>query len=174
MHRRTLLALLLVTPSLFACATPRGATGADPLPAGTPAPTFSLPTLEGTEVELANFQGKVVLLDFWASWCAPCKDAMPVYAHFAEDFGGEVVVVGVSTDEDPAALAASLDAHPVSFTVVHDQTGATAERYGVDTMPTSFIIGRDGTVLYRHRGFVPSDAEDLRARLKQAVEGSGA
>ena len=105
-----------------------------------------------------NLAGKVVLVDFWASWCAPCVRSFPVMDALQKKYGPQgFVVIAVSVDESQSDLDQFVKKHPVSFTVVHDVTQKLVAQADIATMPGSFLIGRNGKVAFVHHGF--NDAE---------------
>lgn len=112
------------------------------------APDFTLPSLDGTETSLSSFRGKVVLLNFWATWCPPCRAEMPsmetLYRTLAPD-GFEIVAVDMQESEDVVRNYITENGH--TFPVLLDRTGATGRTYAVRGIPTSYLIGRDGMVL---------------------------
>lgn len=98
--------------------------------------------------------GKVVLVDFWASWCAPCKASFPMMARLHKDYAARgLVIVAVSVDEKPAAAAAFAKKLAPPFPTVHDRTQKFVNSVVVPTMPTSYLVGRDGRVRFRHEGY---------------------
>lgn len=106
------------------------------------------------EGELPDLQGKVVLVDFWASWCVPCKKSFPVMRELREKFGGRgFVVIAVSLDRKKPAMDAFVKKEAPPFALVRDAKGSLAEALAIDTMPTSFLLGADGKVFALHRGF---------------------
>ncbi len=112
--------------------------------------------------------GKVVLVDFWASWCAPCKASFPALAKLHRELSARgVVVVGVSIDEKPAAAAAFIKRLSPPFVTVHDRDQKLVAQVVVPTMPTSYLVGRDGKVRFIHEGY-HGDATDrlLRQHLE--------
>jgi peroxiredoxin len=116
---------------------------------GKPAPPFSLPTLDGKTMTLADYRGKVVLLNFWASWCAPCREEMPsmqkLYEHFADrDF----VMLTVSLDEERAAVDSFIRELGLTFPVALDPKNDVGSRYGLTGVPETFLIGKTGVVLH--------------------------
>ncbi|MBT4521408.1 MAG: TlpA family protein disulfide reductase [Halieaceae bacterium] len=142
---------------------------------GEPAPPIALPTLPtlpaGEEVRLSNLKGKVVYLDFWASWCGPCRISLPALERIYRDLkeqGLEVLAVGV--DEHKRDALAFLKDFPVSYPVVWDSSGDTPSRYQVPGMPTAFLIDRNGIVREVHIGFRKSDAEALRAKIVELLD----
>ena len=138
---------------------------------GDAAPDFELPELSGNgTVVLADYAGKVVLIDFWASWCAPCRDSLPLLARLhatLADRGFEVLAVNL--DEDPDDARRFLLTYPVGYTVLSDQAGHVAESYGLKTMPTSFLVDRRGIVRYVHEGFHATDIEKIRSQILSAL-----
>ena len=123
--------------------------------------------LAGRSVELKHYRGKVVLVDFWASWCEPCKVAMPFYQELQKQFPEKLVVLGVSMDEDREALQAALKKRPVDFKILHDPSGKIAEYFSVEAMPSSFILDARGRLQFEHRGFVEAD----KARIIKWIQG---
>ena len=126
------------------------------IPAATtvPAPDFDLPTLSGERVRLADFRGKVVLLNFWATWCVPCRTEMPaIEALFQRHREQGLEVVGVNLDKlSPAGVEAFLKEVKVTFRVVLDPSWSTTHAYGVVGLPTTYLIDRKGRVVVREVG----------------------
>jgi thiol-disulfide isomerase/thioredoxin len=143
------------------------ASAAHALAPGDVPPVIDLSDLKGKKVDLASLKGKVVLVDFWASWCGPCKEEMPVLEALNEKFATQgLVIVGVSIDSSPKKMNKFLKGTPVSFRIVHDRKLVVANRYEPETMPTSYFIGRDGKVRYVHEGFDKGDAAGIEERVK--------
>lgn len=133
------------------------------------APVFQLPGREGT-VDLAAFRGKVVYLDFWASWCGPCRASFSWMTNLARTHAADsLVVIAVNLDKERALADAFLVEHPAGFRIAFDPRGRTAEAYKVSAMPTSFVIGRDGTVLLRHAGFDARRTVEVEHRIEEAL-----
>jgi thiol-disulfide isomerase/thioredoxin len=147
---------LLLSLALSCCALSAAAadTAADPL-------------------DLARYRGKVVLLDFWASWCEPCRHSFPwlnaMQARYA-DRG--LVVIGVNVDRERAAADRFLRDVPAAFRIVYDPAGALASRFDLPGMPVSYLIGRDGEVVGQHLGFRNNQSADREAELQQLLEKS--
>jgi len=130
-------------------------------------PDFRLPRAGATggERTLSELRGRVVVVDFWASWCAPCKEAMPFYAKLQADHQEALTGLGVNVDEEEAAFEAAMREAPPAFEVLRDASGKVVEAFGVETMPTSFILDREGEVVMVHHGFVPSDRDLLHQTI---------
>ncbi len=130
---------------------------------------FSLPTRDGT-VTLAGLRGKVVLVDFWASWCGPCRQSFPWLGAVAERYAADgFVVVAINLDKDREAAGTFLQSFSTPFYVAFDPQGKVAEAFGVEAMPSSFLIGRDGLVAFVHPGFELGDTGAVEARIKEAI-----
>jgi peroxiredoxin len=132
-----------------------------------PAPDFELKNAGGEAVSLSSLRGKVVLLDFWASWCEPCKKELPLLAALAKKLKPRgVEVLAVNIDEKRANAEQFLKAHKVVLEVLFDEGGkVAAARYDPPTMPTSFVIDADGVVRHVNSGFEPGDEKKLEKQL---------
>lgn len=124
--------------------------------------------LAGVPGELS---GRVVLVDFWASWCAPCKASFPALDDLQRTYAGRgFTVLAVSVDDDPRKMKDFLAAHPVSFPVVHDARQQLVAAAGIEAMPTSFLIDRAGTIRFAHAGFKPeSTPAELAAEIERLL-----
>lgn len=137
------------------------------LDSGQRLPEIGLTDLAGRKVDVASLQGKVVIVDFLASWCAPCKQELPVLEKLYKKYQGQgLVVVGVSVDEELANLQGLLKQIKVTFPVVHDAGKAVAGRYKPPRMPSSYVVDRKGIVRHVHAGFRSEDAAKLEAEVK--------
>lgn len=155
---------------VLALATAALARASGPVRPGQPAPELRLPKADGTVVSLAGNRGKVVLVDFWASWCGPCKASFPALdALYQElrDRGFEVIAVNV--DERRTDANAFLADKPHTMSVVFDPKGTAPSAYGVTGMPTSFLIGRDGRVRFVHIGYTSKTVEAYRREIEQLL-----
>lgn len=138
--------------------------------AASKAPAIHLPTANG-EMDLAQLQGKVVYLDFWASWCDPCRDSFPWMAEMKEKYGNEgLEVVAVNLDKEKELADKFLDTMKVNFVVAFDASGESAEKYKLRGMPGSYLIGRDGNVQASHLGFNDKDKTQLEAVIKVLLQ----
>jgi peroxiredoxin len=134
---------------------------------GTAAPAFRLPTFDSAApVSLAELRGKVVFVDFWASWCSPCRQSLPLYDKLRSDLAAvDFVVLAIGLDEDVADAKAFLSEHPVKYTTLQDPQGDVAKAFDLKGMPSSYLIDRDGTVRARHVGFEPKDIDVLKKEI---------
>jgi len=139
---------------------------------GDIAPSFVLPDIRGTaSVSLTDYAGKVVYLDFWASWCTPCRQSLPLLSALHVDLtnrGFEVLAIDI--DEDPDDGRRFIETYPVGYTVLSDPDGRVAKRYAVRTMPSSFLIDRSGVVHSVHVGFKEKDMVHIRAQIESLLE----
>ena len=133
------------------------------------APSIKLPTANG-QVDLASLKGKVVYVDFWASWCKPCKQSFPWMNEMKktyQDKGFEVLAVNL--DKERKLADEFLKDMEVSFVVAFDEAGDTATNYGLRGMPSSYMIGRDGKLYASHIGFREKDKEKMEEVIKQLL-----
>lgn len=135
---------------------------------GVQGPDFELPVESGGvgKVALSQLTGKVVLVDFWATWCKPCKASFPEYQRIAAKHPGELVVVAVSVDEQRDGIAAFARDTGAKFLVAWDEGQAVSGAWSPPTMPTAFLLDRAGVVRHVHAGFRDGDAEKLTARIE--------
>jgi thiol-disulfide isomerase/thioredoxin len=142
---------------------------------GDIAPNFQLPAVQDARtgaltLRLLDLRGKVVYLDFWASWCGPCKQSFPWMNEVQARYGArglEIVAVNLDTrSEDARSFLAAL---PPQFRVAFDAQGMTPRQYGIRGMPTSLLLGPDGKVLLVHSGFRPDDKAAVEAGIEQAL-----
>ena len=122
------------------------------------APDFALRAVKsGQVVELSDFEGQVVYLDFWASWCGSCLLSFPAMTDWQARFGGErFTVVAINLDEDRDAAIRFLEGRDIEFPVLVDDSGSTPVAYDLPGLPTSFLIDRQGEIILRHAGFKTS------------------
>lgn len=136
------------------------------LPAGTPAPDFSLPDTAGKSLMLSSLRGQFVYVDFWASWCGPCRQSFPWMNQLSlRTRNASLKIVAVNVDENRADAAAFLRQLPANFTVVYDPAGKVAASYQLPGMPTSFLVGPEGRVRWAHIGFRHDDGANIQAMI---------
>jgi len=136
------------------------------LDAGARLPEIGLTDMRGTRVDAAALKGKVVIVDFWASWCAPCKEEMPVLERLYKKYKARgLVIVGVSVDQELGNVKSFLKQLPVSFNIVHDADHKVAGRFKPPRMPSSYVADRNGIVRHVHAGFRDEDAAKLEAEV---------
>ena len=131
------------------------------------APSFRLPTTHGVAT-LDSLRGKVVLVDFWASWCAPCARSFPWMNALRDSLAGQgFEIVAINLDKEREAADAFLVDHTPRFTVAFDPEGDVAEAYHVAAMPTSFVISRTGTIVLTHAGFDPKKTAEVESVIRK-------
>jgi thiol-disulfide isomerase/thioredoxin len=140
------------------------------LKVGDPSPVFSDFALVPNTLPPTN--GKVVLLDFWASWCAPCKASFPAYSRIDQEFrDAGLVIIAVGVDDKLAAHNAFVEKLKPTFEIVHDSTKSLVKAVNVKSMPTAYLIGRDGKVRSIHVGFFGRKTEvDLRNEIQSLLK----
>jgi thiol-disulfide isomerase/thioredoxin len=137
--------------------------------AGQPAPAFDLPGTSG-QVRLGDMRGKLVYVDFWASWCAPCKQAFPFLNEMQTKYGPRgFQVVGINVDAKRADAERFLTSTPANFTLAFDDKGVTPKAYAVQGMPSSYLVAPDGRVIAVHVGFKDEDRKALEEKIRQAL-----
>ena len=141
---RATLALLLAAPAGLA----------GPLAPAAPAPDFTLRTLEGQKLRLGEQRGQVVLVNFWATWCGPCRQEMPHLNKLYEKYKSSgFVLLGVNVDDDATQAAGVASKLGVKFPVLPDSDKRVSRQYDLSAMPSTVLIDRDGRVRYLHRGY---------------------
>jgi cytochrome c biogenesis protein CcmG/thiol:disulfide interchange protein DsbE len=148
--------MLLLSNSLFA--------------ANTDAPPVDLPTING-KVSLEQLKGKVVYIDFWASWCLPCKKSFPWMHEMKEKYAEKgFEIIAINLDKNKQLADEFLDNVNVNFIVAFDQAGDTASLYQLRGMPSSYLIGRDGKLYAAHTGFRDKDKDELEKLIKNQLQ----
>jgi len=135
-------------------------------------PAFTLPARDGGNLSLEELKGEVVMINFWATWCGPCRQEMPLLEQIQaryEPLG--FTIVGINVEPDSAAAQEWLAKVPVTFPILFDRKNEVAESFGVEGMPSSVFIDRAGNVRYVHRGYRPGDeakyADMIRSLVKE-------
>jgi peroxiredoxin len=136
-----------------------------------PAPDFALPAMDGSELRLSELKGQVVMVNFWATWCGPCRQEMPLLQQLQakyEPLG--FTLVGINVEPDSAGALTWLQKAPVTFPILFDRQNQVAERFGVQGMPSSVFIDRAGKVRHVHRGYQPGDESKYADMVRSLVK----
>jgi len=132
--------------------------------------TSITPIAQAADLDLSAYKGKVVYLDFWASWCTPCRQSFP-WMNELQELNGQrgLVVIAVNVDHDKELADKFLQRFAPQFKIVYDSKGEIAHQYQLKDMPTSFVIGRDGRVRYTHAGFYPNQQATYSAHIEEVL-----
>jgi len=161
----TRLSMLLVCFLSFAVVT-----YADAASVKGQAPNFTLKSLTGKNLKLSEMAGNVVLINFWASWCGPCREEMPLLNDLHKKYEAlGFTVLGVNVEEDVKNARGFLKNFPVDFPVVLDNKNQVSKKYNVIAMPTTVVVDRDGNMRFLHKGYKPGDEEKYRKMVKKLV-----
>jgi peroxiredoxin len=138
--------------------------------AGGSAPAFELTNLAGQPGALSQYKGQVVMVNFWATWCGPCQQEMPLLDQMYKKYKpAGFTLIGVNVDKESPAVKELLARKPVSFPVLLDPANQVSKAYHVDEMPSSVIIDRKGQIRYIHRGYKPGDENEYQDRIRQLI-----
>ncbi len=162
----------ICAPAIFAAVALSGFALAKP---GAKAPNCKLHLLDGkASTSIGQLRGKVLYVDFWASWCVPCKASFPFMNAIDKELAGKgLQVVAINLDEKPEDAKKFLTKHPVRFAIAVKANESCAKEFGVEGMPSSFIVDRSGTIRLVHPGFKPSDAGKLRGVIGKLLSEKG-
>jgi len=139
-------------------------------PTGSPAPQFTLGSRAGQNVSLAQYKGQVVMLNFWASWCGPCRQEMPLLESIYKKYNRlGFTMIGVNVEPDSNAANEWMKATPVSFPILYDKDSKVSKMYDVAGMPSTVIIDRTGKVRVLHRGYKPGDENEYLDSIRTLV-----
>jgi len=151
-------ALLAVTLPVFALST------------SSPAPQFSLAARGGKTINLAQYKGQVVMINFWATWCGPCRQEMPILESIYKKYNKMgFTLLGVNVEPDSKPAEDWLKATPVSFPILFDTKSEVSKMYGVNGMPTTVIVDRKGTVRFVHIAYKPGDENEYQDSIRKLV-----
>lgn len=141
---------------------------------GQAAPNFKLQDLTGQQVSLNEFKGKIVLLDFWATWCGPCRMTMPVVESLQKEYAGTMVLLAVNLQEPHDIVRDYIRAHGIHSRVLLDEDGAVGTMYGAEAIPMQILIDKQGIIRFVMAGFSPRMASQFRNEInKLQSAGSG-
>ena len=155
-----LLTALFIVPSLQAA-----------MPAlGSKAPDFTLRSNTGKNLKLSEYRGQVIMLNFWATWCAPCRQEMPQLNRLYEQYRkGGFVMLGVNIDDKSKAAGDLAQQLKLAFPVLFDADKQVSRRYDVDAMPSTLLIDRDGNVQYIHRGYRAGVEKEYDEKIRELL-----
>ena len=135
-----------------------------------PAPQFTLAAKSGKDVSLAQYKGQVVMLNFWASWCGPCRQEMPLLETIYKKYNKlGFTMIGVNVEPDSKAADEWLKATPVSFPILYDRDSKVSKLYEVGGMPCTVIIDRNGNLRKLHRGYKPGDENEYLDSIRTLI-----
>jgi len=161
---------ITATLGLALCLALGLATATTAADASGPAPAFQLDAVTGEATNLAQFRGQVVMLNFWATWCGPCQQEMPLLEQMYRKYRpAGFTLVGVNVDKDAPPVRALLAKKPVSFPVLLDPASQVSKSYHIDEMPSTVLIDRKGNIRYLHRGYKPGDENEYQDRIRQLI-----
>ena len=161
MLRRSLATLLLLASTAAGAA----------VQALQPAPDFTLQRAEGGNLRLVEQRGQVVLINFWASWCGPCRVEMPHLNRLHDKYkAGGFMVLGVNIDDDPRHGAATATRWGLRFPVLLDASKAVTRRYDLGAMPSTVLVDRDGRIRYLHRGYREGLENEYERQIRELIK----
>jgi thiol-disulfide isomerase/thioredoxin len=156
---------IAATAAALALALPALAGSAD-----APAPAFTLAARGGHEVSLTQYKGQVVMINFWASWCGPCRQEMPLLESIYKKYNKMgFTLLGVNVEPDSQAANEWLKQTPVSFPILYDKDSKVSKLYDVAGMPSTVIIDRGGKLRMLHRGYKPGDENEYLDSIRTLV-----
>ena len=156
--QRCAMAAIVISTAAFAADT------------GGPAPSFTLAALTGQQAALSQYKGQVVMVNFWATWCGPCQQEMPLLDQMSKKYKpAGFTLIGVNVDKEAPPVKDLLARKPVSFPVLLDPANQVSKAYHVDEMPSTVIVDRKGQIRYIHRGYKPGDENEYQDRIRQLI-----
>ncbi len=164
-------ALLLSTLLAAALASaPAMAGEVSPAASSPPAAAFSLQSRDGAPVSLASLKGQVVLINFWATWCGPCRKEMPLLEQIHAKYAPlGFAMIGVNVEEDTRMMNAFLKDVPVKFPILLDPANSVSKLYNVSAMPSTVIVDRKGNIRFVHQGYQPGDEGTYQDVIRQLI-----
>lgn len=135
------------------------------------APNFTLKSNTGKNIKLSELRGQVILLNFWASWCGPCRQEMPLLENLQKRYSAlGFTVLGVNVEEDSRQAKTLLKDIPVSFPILFDTSNKVSKQYKVSAMPSTVMIDRNGNMRYLHKGYKPGDEAQYKKWVKKLIK----
>lgn len=157
---RLSVALLLWQGAVFAAET-----------AGSAAPEFTLKSLSGKNLRLREYRGQVVMVNFWATWCGPCRQEMPALNRLYEKYrDAGFVLFGVNVDADSASAGQMARKLKVTYPILLDEQKKISELYQVTAMPMTILIDRDGKIRYRHKGYLTGYENQYQTEIRELLK----
>src|ERR1700755_768580 len=164
MKRRIAAFVVPLATTLMLALPASGASGSGP------APQFTLDSRAGSKISLSQYKGQVVMLNFWASWCGPCRQEMPLLENIYKKYNKMgFTLIGVNVQPDSQAAEGFLQQTPVSFPVIYDKDSTVSKAYDVSGMPSTVIIDRKGNIRVLHRGYKPGDENEYLDSIRSLV-----
>lgn len=165
-----LLLKLKTFPGILGLACILLAAGANAGTQESPAPDFTLKSSNGKNLKLSEFRGEVVMINFWASWCGPCRQEMPLLEELYSRYQPlGFTLLGINVEEDSSKAREMLEDIPVSFPVLLDNQSTVSKLYDVVAMPSTILIDRSGNVRYLHHGYKPGYEETYQQQVRALI-----
>ena len=160
----TLLAQVVAMSTALAVGTVTSAVAEDS------APDFTLKSRDGSNMRLSELRGQVVMINFWASWCGPCRQEMPLLDELYQQYEPlGFTLLGVNVEQDVADAERLLKDAPVSFPVLYDPDNSVTKAYDVVAMPSTILVDRDGNMRYVHHGYKPGYEDDYQTQIRELI-----
>ena len=135
-----------------------------------PAPDFTLTNQDGQTVSLSDLRGQVVMINFWATWCGPCRKEMPLLDAIYQRYNRlGFTLLGINVEEDPSGADKYLAETPVSFPILFDRSNSVSKLYDVNAMPSTVIVDREGNVRFLHKGYQPGYENEYQDQIRALV-----
>lgn len=135
------------------------------------APNFALKSADGTNVRLSEARGQVVMINFWATWCGPCRQEMPILNDLYKRYrNAGFLLLGVNTERNPAEARAMAAKLGVQFPILFDTDKTASRLYEVTAMPYTVLVDRNGKIRYRHRGYVPGTEREYETQIRELLK----
>jgi peroxiredoxin len=149
--------------SLFACVAPASEELKE-------APDFTLKSMKGSNLKLSEFRGDVVLINFWASWCGPCRQEMPILNDLYLKYRDQgFTLLGINVEKNPTKAANMIRDVRVVYPVLFDNQSKVSKQYNVDDMPTTILVDRDGNMRYLHGGYKPGAEDEYVRQVRELM-----
>jgi thiol-disulfide isomerase/thioredoxin len=140
-----------------------------PVQIGAAAPKFKLPDLKGRDFSLDQYKGKIVLMDFWATWCGPCRMSMPLLEKLQREYPKDLVLLAINLQEPEDVVRDYIRKENVGSQVLLDKEGTVGEAYGIGSIPMHVLVDRNGIIRHVQLGFDPRMASQLRTEIQKLL-----